>query len=270
MIPKIIHYCWFGGNPLPELAQRCIASWKKYCPDYEIKKWDESNFDVDCCDYVKEAYNAKKWAFVSDVARFKVLYDHGGLYFDTDVELIASIHDIVEKGPFMGFEKCEMNFVAPGLGLGVYPGHKLYKEVLDFYMEQHFIACDGTFNQTTVVAYLTEILRKYGLKNDSEIQNVDGIFIYPHDYFCPLNYYTGVLDITDNTKSIHHYTTSWYNEKEKKYLDFGRKMRKKFGIKIGNYFEAAYSFPYRIAKKIKEKGVLGAIKFAGEKLFGNR
>ena len=97
-IPKIIHYCWFGGNPLPELAQKCIESWKKYCPDYEIKRWDETNFDLDCCDYVREAYQEKKWAFVSDYARFKILYEYGGVYFDTDVELIKPIDDIVEKG----------------------------------------------------------------------------------------------------------------------------------------------------------------------------
>ena len=105
MIPKIIHYCWFGGNPLPELAQKCIASWKKYCPDYEIKEWNETNFDLNCCDYVREAYEAKKWAFVSDYARFWILYHEGGVYFDTDVEVPKPIDTIVEKGSFMGCEK---------------------------------------------------------------------------------------------------------------------------------------------------------------------
>ena len=116
MIPKIIHYCWFGGNPLPELAIKCIESWKKYLPDYEIKEWNESNFDINCCAYVREAYEAKKWAFVSDYARFWILYQHGGLYFDTDVELIKSIDDLIVKGAFMG---CEPWNAAPALSLSL-------------------------------------------------------------------------------------------------------------------------------------------------------
>ncbi len=131
-IPKIIHYCWFGGNPLPQMAQRCIDSWKKYLPDYEIKQWDETNFDVNIIPYTRQAYEAKKYAFVSDYARFLILYQYGGLYFDTDVEVIKPLDDIVAKGPFMG---CQDKYtprgdvyslhVAPGLGLGVYAGHPI-------------------------------------------------------------------------------------------------------------------------------------------------
>ena len=132
MIPKIIHYCWFGRNPLPSLAIKCIASWKKYLPDYEIKEWNEDNFDVDVIPFTKEAYAAKKYAFVSDYARFKILYEEGGLYFDTVVEVIRPLDDIISKGAFMGCE-CDANdtsvaSVAPGLGLGVNPGLGLYKE----------------------------------------------------------------------------------------------------------------------------------------------
>ena len=141
MIPKIIHYCWFGGNPLSELAQKCISSWKKYFPEYEIKEWNESNFNLQCCDYVKEAYEAKKWAFVSDYARFWILYHEGGLYFDTDVEVIKPIDDIINNGAFMGCERTG-NYglgVNPGLGIGADPGISLYKEILDDYEKSHFI-----------------------------------------------------------------------------------------------------------------------------------
>ena len=132
-IPKIIHYCWFGGKELPESAKKCIDSWKRFFPDYKIKEWNESNFDINYCDYTKEAYEAKKWAFVSDVARFKILYENGGFYFDTDVEVIKSFDDIISNGAFMGFENDKKCLVNPGLGLGVEAGNQFYKEMLDLY-----------------------------------------------------------------------------------------------------------------------------------------
>ena len=138
MIPKTIHYCWFGRNPLPELAKKCIASWRRCLPDYEIKEWNEDIFDVNIIPYTQQAYEAKKYAFVSDYARFWILYHYGGLYFDTDVEVIKPFDDIVERGPFMGFELDSINGattigVAPGLGLGVTPGLDLYKMLLEKY-----------------------------------------------------------------------------------------------------------------------------------------
>lgn len=218
MIPKIIHYCWFGGNPLPKDAKRCIASWKKYLSDYEIKEWNESNFDVNCCSYVKEAYEAKKYAFVSDYARFYVLYQEGGLYFDTDVEVIKNMDHIVASGNFMGVEKSlatkqqeEGIFsensigVAPGLGLGVAQGLGLLREFLNFYeTKEHFAVEDGT-----VVDYTTEILKRHGLVNEHRLQKVAGITIYPADYFCPMDSTTGITTLTDDTVSIHHYSCSW-------------------------------------------------------------
>lgn len=231
-IPKKIHYCWFGGNPLPELAQKCIASWEKFCPDYEIIEWNESNFDVTCYDYVREAYEAKKWAFVSDYARFKILYEHGGLYFDTDVEVIKPLDDIVSKGGFMGREKESALSVAPGLGLGVNPGLALYKELLDAYHSRHFINKDGSYNLKTIVDYTTEILLKHGLKNVNEIQFVAGTYIYPKEYFCPMDYTSGELEITDNTYSIHHYSASWHSEREKYAFVLQRKFNKRLPKKV--------------------------------------
>ncbi len=233
-IPKKIHYCWFGGNPLPELAVKCIESWKKYCPDYEIIEWNESNFDVNCCDYVSEAYKAKKWAFVSDYARFKILYEHGGLYFDTDVEVINPFDDIVSKGAFMGREDDSLLAVAPGLALGVCAGHEMYKELLKAYHSRHFINEDGSHNLKTVVDYTTEIFAKHGLKKDSEIQLVDGIYVYPKEYFCPMDYISGKLDITENTYSIHHYSASWHNEKEKYAFVLQRKLNRRLPKRISS------------------------------------
>ena len=217
MIPKKIHYCWFGGNPLPESAKKYIETWKKYCPDYEVIEWNENNFDVNQNQYCKEAYEAKKWAFVSDYARFFILYKYGGLYFDTDVEVLRPLDNIVEKGPFMGCERDADKIgataiaVAPGLGLGVNPGLGLYKEILDLYEILHFKNEDGSLNLKTVVQYTTEILVKHGLKNTNQIQRCAGIYIYPREYFCPKNIDTGKLEITKNTYTIHHFDASWYS-----------------------------------------------------------
>ncbi|MEG1870719.1 MAG: glycosyltransferase [Peptostreptococcaceae bacterium] len=213
MIPKIIHYCWFGGNPLPELAQKCIASWRKYLPDYDIKEWNEDNFDVNIISYTSEAYEAKKYAFVSDYARFWILYKYGGLYFDTDVEVIKPLDDIIEKGSFMGCEnEIEKNGattlgVAPGLGLGVNPGLGLYKDLLDLYETLSFKTNKGNNNLKTVVEYTSELLYKRGMKNINEIQIIDSVFIYPKEYFCPKRAHQ--LKITVNSRTIHHYSGSW-------------------------------------------------------------
>ena len=224
-IPHVIHYCWFGGNPLGDDEQRCISSWQEHLPNYEIKRWDESNFDVRCCTYVSEAYDSGKWAFVSDYARFKILYEEGGLYFDTDVELIRSIDDIVEAGPFMGCEADKFDMpgvdhgehlpmVNPGLGLGAYPGSDLYREVLDSYEGSHFFHSDGSTDLTTVVVRVTSILAKHGLRQLNGVQNVDGVSVYPAEFFNPKDYWTGDVVLTENTRSIHHYKASWHDEQQ--------------------------------------------------------
>lgn len=211
MIPKIIHYCWFGRNPLPESALKCIASWRKFFPDYEIREWNEDNFDVNSIPYTRQAYEAKKYAFVSDYARFKILYDYGGLYFDTDVEVIRPFDDILTRGAFMG---CELtashgDAVNPGLGLGVAPGQGLYAELLAKYATLQFLNEDGSHNLTTIVKYTTDLLVGHGLKATDDIQVVAGVTIYPKEFFNPLNDNTGKLEITPNTHSIHWYSKTW-------------------------------------------------------------
>lgn len=254
-IPKIIHYCWFGGNPLPEIAKKCIESWKKYCPDYEIKEWNESNFDINCCEYIQEAYNAQKWAFVSDYARFYILYNYGGVYFDTDVELIRPIEDILEKGPFMGCEKDALQSsdlsnvelrVNPGLGIATAAGTDIYKALLSEYNERHFILPDGSYDLTTVVTITTELLKRYGLKNLKDIQIVEGVYIYPMEYFCPLDDHTGQLSITSNTCSIHHFDGSWLTDE----LKVQKQLRYKYNKHMSSDM-AYYVARFMSVKKVK-------------------
>ena len=209
MIPKKIHYCWFGRNPLPDSARKCIASWKKYFPDYEVIEWNEDNYDVTALPYIREAYENKKYAFVSDYARFDILYRHGGLYFDTDVEVVRSFDDILAGGAFMGCESDDPITVNAGLGLGAPAGLPFYRTVLDFYQTQHFVFQDGTLNTETVVTKVTKLLLECGLCSAPGIQTVEGITVYPRDYFNPLNSNTGVLNKTANTHSIHWYSMTW-------------------------------------------------------------
>lgn len=212
MIPKKIHYCWFGGKPLNKLGKKCLKSWKKHFPDYEIIEWNESNFDFNCCQYVKEAYEAKKYAFVSDYARYKILYEQGGIYFDTDVEVIKGFEDILAKGSFMGCENPVVEIEAsvnPGLGCAAEPGRTFYREILDDYEKSSFLNEDGSLNLYTIVERTTDLLKKHGLKNTMDIQRVADINIYPAEYFCPIDMRNGKLNITNNTYSIHRYAASW-------------------------------------------------------------
>lgn len=210
-IPKIIHYCWFGKNSLPELAVKCIASWKKYLPDYEIKEWNEENYDVRKIPYIAQAYNAKKYAFVSDYARFDILYQYGGLYFDTDVEVIKPLNEILKRGAFAGVERA--GSLNAGLGLASPAASSIYKEILDSYKNSSFIKDDDSMDLTTVVTRVSDIFRKHGFTDKNEIQEVDGIIIYPTEYFCPKDIETGKLTVTKNTVSIHWFDGSWVSGK---------------------------------------------------------
>lgn len=212
MIPKIIHYCWFGRNPLPKSAVKCIESWRKFFPDYEIKEWNEDNFDVNIIPYTAEAYKAKKYAYVSDYARFWILYQYGGIYFDTDVEVIRPMDDIIAAGNFMGMERDSncgtTGTVAPGLGLGVNPGLGLIKEMLDMYETLDYETENKGNIYKTIVQYTTEKLESHGLKDIGGIQYVADVFVYPKEYFNPLEH-INQLHITENTRTIHHYDGTW-------------------------------------------------------------
>lgn len=227
MIPKIIHYCWFGRNPLPELAKQCIASWKKFLPDYEIREWNEDNFDVNIIPYTAEAYKQKKYAFVSDYARFWILYRYGGIYFDTDVEVIKPMDDIISRGNFMGFEvnpdgentpgRYAPRYcfdVALGLGFGISKEHAFIKKMLNLYENMKFEGASLNPWLKTIVSYTTEALIEDGLRNTKGIQQVGDISIYPQEYFAPINVISGRLHITQNTHTIHWYMGSWDNKRK--------------------------------------------------------
>lgn len=196
---------------MPKSAEKCIASWKMYLPDYEIVRWDESNFDVNIIPYTKEAYAAGKYAFVSDFARFWILYHYGGIYFDTDVEVIRPMADILGRGGFLGVESDRNGKITvnPGLGFAASKGSEPIWELLSLYRTFHFLNADGTLCLKNVVEITTEYLSARGLRNTDEIQHCCGFTIYPKDYFCPIDYDTRELKITENTRTIHHYAESW-------------------------------------------------------------
>lgn len=206
MIPKIIHYCWFGGKPLPEDALKYIESWKKYCPDYEIREWNETNLDLQKYPYAQEACWARKWAFVSDVARLYVLAEYGGIYMDTDVELLKPLDSILNYHAVSGFET--ENRVPTGL-LASEKGQDIILELLSEYEHAHFLKPDSTIDYTTNVTRITNTLLKYGLVLDGKLQTVHGFTLFPKDCFCAKNPNTGEYHVTENTIAIHHFSGSW-------------------------------------------------------------
>ena len=211
MIPKIIHYCWFGGNEKSPLIKRCIESWKIFCPDYEIKEWNESNFDVNCNAYVKKAYEMKKWAFVADYARFYVLYQYGGVYLDTDVQLVKNIDELRLKGKFAGFGNDET--VSTGLILATEKNDWLCKKVMDTYIGEEFV-WDDPSKILAIGRRVTRILKDSGLKPNGQMQMVQDYTIYPKYYFNPTDGdIRGKVD--ERAYSIHHYAATWFSPKDK-------------------------------------------------------
>jgi mannosyltransferase OCH1-like enzyme len=206
-IPKIIHYCWFGGKPFSPLIGNCIASWKKFCPDWEIREWNESNFDSNVCQYVKEAYEAKKWAFVSDYARLYALVNYGGIYLDTDCELVKPIDKFLDHEAVSGFEN-EI-YIQTAL-MGCREGFPLFKELLERYANRRFVMANGRYDLTTNVQDITKFCLDYGFIPNCQKQEVLGLTLYPRDYFCPMDYNTHTLvAYSKNTRAIHHFNASW-------------------------------------------------------------
>lgn len=249
MIKKTINYCWFGKSELDEKSRLCIESWKKIMPDYEIKRWDESNYDVNKNSFVKEAYENKKWAFVSDYARLDIIYNYGGIYLDTDVEVIKTFDDLLENDGFMGFEIG--NYVATGLGFGAVAGHPFLKENMDAYNNIKLYLPDGKLNDVVCPIITTKLLQKYNLELNNKLQTIKGIKIYPTDYFCPMSFQTGEINITTNTHSIHRYNMSWISKEEQKFHGYYQKLNKRFGKKIANFIVDLISIPYRIKRRIQ-------------------
>lgn len=226
MIPRKLHYCWFGRNPLSPLAKKCIKSWEKYCKGYEIIEWNEDNFDLSVMPlYVRQAYEAKKWAFVTDYVRLKVVYDHGGIYMDTDVEVLRSLDDLLQFDAFFGFEFG--NCIATGLGFGAVAGMPILGEMMCDYCEIPFVKEDESIDLTSCPVRNTEVFLRHGLRKENVNQTLErNIRIFSTEYFCPKDYFLGTTIITPNTYSIHHYDGSW--------MDSDRKRMRKERIKQRN------------------------------------
>lgn len=222
-IPKIIHYCWFGGKPKPPLAQKCLASWKKFCPDYEIIEWNEGNFDIETAPlYVRQAYQSGRWAFVTDYVRLKALIEMGGIYMDTDVEVIKPFTPFLKHKAFVGFESPDR--IQTGL-MACEKGFALFLEFEEHYHTASFYLPDGSEDITTNVSVLTGLCRKYGLVPNDSFQVVQDLAIYPRQYFCPVDYETEKLKKTRKTVTIHWFASSWHTEEELEELRRERERR---------------------------------------------
>lgn len=207
MIPKKIHYCWFGRGEKTKLAKKCLASWRKYCPDYEIIEWNEDNFDINTNAYTKMCYDQKKYAFLSDYLRLVIIDKYGGIYFDTDVELVRNFDTLLGCEAFFGFEN-EKN-VATGLGFGAESGNEIVKRML----AEYDVLLDGKHGTVGCPILNTNALLKLGLQQNGELQKIKGAVVFPIDYFNPYDDPTGRLRKTTNTYSIHWYAKSWLNKK---------------------------------------------------------
>jgi len=241
MIPKIIHYCWFGGKPLTPLAQKCVDSWRRVMPDYEIKRWDESNYNFQKNTFMAAAYKQKKWGFVPDYARLDIIYNYGGIYFDTDVEALKPFDEFLKYPAFCGFES--ENFIALGLGFGAEKGNNIIKDLMQPYENMEFKISDKILKQVSLYTqtqinkwkknnlvpspllqtqFLTE---NYGLKQNNTRQSLDGMEIFPSLYFAPKNKVNLPVK-TGSAYSVHWYAASWLPWYYQIYLKVKRKLFK--------------------------------------------
>lgn len=234
----MIHYCWYGGKPLPELALRCIESWKKNCPDYEIIRWDEHNTDLETNDYIREAFENKKWAFITDYVRLWVLYKYGGIYMDTDVEVCKSLNLFLTESAFSGFESEKT--VPTGI-MAAEKGHPFIHELLNYYHDKHFLLPNGDYDLTTNVQVITNICLANGIMLNNQKQTICNMTFYPKEYFCPKNSKTGKMTITENTACIHHFNGSWLDPEERKYKTAYTSLTSKYG-KFGVLLYEIYKY----------------------------
>lgn len=259
MIPKVIHYCWFGGGEKTKQIEKCIQSWKKYCPDYQIIEWNELNYDVTKNSFMKKAYENKKWAFVSDYARIDILHTYGGIYLDTDVELITGLDSLLKYELYAGFES--EYFINFGLGFGSVAEHPVLKSILDYYDILEFPDNDFGLSMVSCPRIQTETLKKRGLVCNNKTQKIDGCQIFSTEYFCPMSFRTGEIVVTDKTISIHHYDMSWNTAHFKKTKEKEWKLVRIFGSKWGKRISSILSFPGKLMKNAKQGTLSDYLRF---------
>lgn len=230
-IPKIIHYCWFGRNPEPELMKQCIESWKKHLPDYKLMLWDEDSFDVSSNKFTHEAYAAKKWAFVSDYVRFYALKHFGGIYMDTDIEVLRRLDPLLSHDAFGGYEN--EFFISTGI-LGAKKGHPWTEHILAYYKDRPFMRVDGSLDTVPNPTIVTQISKRhFGFEERKGMQTLkDGVVVYPQEYFCPKSYYDNSIELTENTYTIHHFSGSWHSGFDRAKLAVHRWFIRIFGKKL--------------------------------------
>lgn len=243
---KIIHYCWFGGKKLPRKFKKYMKTWKKYLPDYEIMVWNEDNFDVNCCEFAKEAYRNKKWAYVSDVARIYALYNHGGIYFDTDIEVLKNIDDVLNNEIWLGRESNE--YLATAM-IGVKnPKNKHIGKIWDIYKEAKFNSDD--LYSITSPKVLTNYFKGLGLEEKRESQVLsDDIHIYSRDYFNPKSYDGLSNDFSENTCIVHHFDASWTAIDEKVAIWFVRHHMGKLAGPTFKFFGFLRKVKHKLVRK---------------------
>lgn len=259
MIPRKIHYCWFGRGEKPQDVLDCMASWRKFCPDYEIIEWNEDNYDVNKIPFTKQAYEQKAWAFVSDYARLDIIYQYGGIYMDTDVELIKGLESFLPYEMYAGFESTK--FVAFGLGFGSEAAHPYLKEQMELYERMNYINRDGTLNRVNCPLIQTKVLVKNGMKANGTTQTLAHAKIFACEYFSPKSFQTGEIQCTANTVSIHHFKMSWVSDKERYYKETEWRLKRKFGNKFGKLLSMAYSGPFKIKQQYETKGAKGVCNY---------
>lgn len=237
-IPKVIHYCWFGDKELGEREIRCINSWKKTNPEYELQKWDQNNFDIASIPYVKEAYEAKKYGFVADYARYDILYRYGGFYFDLDVELLKPIDVLCGNRGVISFES--LNLINSGSILAAVSGDKFIGGLKNSYSGRHFLLEDGGYDETPCSARETQFFKKMGAAIDDTYQIVDGVLILPHEVFAPVNQYSGAYELTMNTMGIHNFECSWFEEDMRQEWEERKALAENVNERLLNSWKAEY------------------------------
>lgn len=243
MIPKVIHYCWFGRGEMPKLMKKCLKSWEKFCPDWKIVRWDEDSFDIGSTLWTKQAYEAKKYAFVADFVRIQALYEQGGVYLDTDQELIRPLEPFLHHEAFMGF--LDAVNISAGV-IGAEKGHPVMARMLGYYRDKAFLTADGGVDIKPNTNWMTDILLEQGLKLDDSYQELPGVAVYPQTYFCPTSCVSTEDKTGPDTVALHHWAMTWRTEKAKK--DFAR--AKRHQTKWYRAWEQAKVLPQKTFRKV--------------------
>ena len=206
VIPKVINYCWFGEKELPREVKKCIKTWERQCPDFKIVRWDESNVDLKKCKFIEQAYKNKAWAFVSDYVRLQVIYENGGIYLDTDVEVLQNLTPLLKHNAYFGIEQ-KTRLINTGIGFGARKEHPLLKELIDIYEQIEFNSEEK--NELACPLLNAKVFSMHGYKYIDEVVEYDDFFVYPPKYFDPYAPGTSEYLVSNETFSIHHYTASW-------------------------------------------------------------